>query len=278
MRTFIQDLRYGARMLLKRPGFSLIAVITLALGIGANLTILSFVDTMFLRPLPVRDPYQLVNTEVGLAYPLYLYFRDHNNVSEAATPFLYLPYWQNNLSPQIDSTIVARVAGDPEAMLSVLRREIAKLDPNVPIESITMKQQVNSTFKHVLLSSSVLIASGLIALFLSMIGLYGALAFAVSQRTREIGIRMALGANTADVLKLVVGKGLRLVFAGVGTGLVAAVAATRLMKSLLYGVSTTDPITFGLIAAVLLVVAVLACWLPARRAARVDPLVALRYE
>ena len=141
-----------------------------------------------------------------------------------------------------------------------------------------MKQQVNATFKHVMLSTSVLISSSAIALFLSMIGLYGALAFAVSQRTREIGIRMALGAQTADVLKLVVGQGLRLVLVGVALGLFTAVAATRLMKSLLYGVSATDPITFGLIAAGLLCVGALACWIPARRATKVDPLVALRYE
>ena len=200
------------------------------------------------------------------------------NGSEAPSPFLYLPYWQNNLSPQVDATIVARVAGNPEAMLSTLRREIARVDAEVPNESVTMEKQVDVTFKHVLLTSSVLIASSLIALFLSMIGLYGALAFAVSQRTREIGIRMALGAKTADVLKLVVGQGLRLVIAGVLVGLLAAVAATRLMVSLLYGVSATDPITFGLIALALLAVAVLACWLPARRATKVDPLVALRYE
>jgi putative ABC transport system permease protein len=111
-----------------------------------------------------------------------------------------------------------------------------------------------------------------------MIGLYGALAFAVSQRTREIGVRMALGAQTADLLKLVVGQGLRLVFAGVMIGLLAALAATRLMKSLLYGVSATDTLTFVGIAAVLLCVALLACWIPARRATKIDPIIALRRE
>jgi len=201
------------------------------------------------------------------------------NVGEAPEPFLYLPYWQNNLSPQVDATITARVASDPEAMLPILRREIAAVDRNVPIsESLTMTNQVDSTFKHVRLSRGVLISSGVIALFLSMIGLYAALAFAVSQRTREIGIRMALGARTPDVLKLVIGQGLRLVFAGVVIGIFTAVAATRLMKSLLYGVSATDPFTFVIIAAGLLCVGSLACWIPARRATKVDPLVALRYE
>ena len=223
------------------------------------------------RPLVINDQsYRVVGVVKDAQF---------RNVAEPPQPFLYLPYWQNNFSPQIDATIVARVTGDAEALLPRLRREIAAVDGNVPIsESATMRQQVNATFKHVMLSTSVLISSSAIALFLSMIGLYGALTFAVSQRTREIGIRMALGAQTADVLKLVVGQGLRLVLAGVALGLFTAVAATRLMKSLLYGVSATDPITFVLIAAGLLCVGVLACWIPARRATRVDPLVALRYE
>jgi ABC-type antimicrobial peptide transport system permease subunit len=111
-----------------------------------------------------------------------------------------------------------------------------------------------------------------------MIGLYGTLAFAVSQRTREIGVRIALGAQTADVLKLVVGQGLRLAFAGMAIGLLAALAATRVMKSLLYGVSATDPLTFIVIALLLTFVALLACWIPARRATKVDPMIALRCE
>ena len=141
-----------------------------------------------------------------------------------------------------------------------------------------MRQQLDGQFKRVLLTNSVLTASSGIALFLSMIGLYGALAFVVSQRTRAIGIRMALGARSSNVLRLIVGQGLRLVFAGLFMGLLTALAATRLMKSLLYGVSATDPLTFGWVAAGLLGSALLACWIPARRATKVDPMVALRYE
>src|SRR5204862_3230148 len=133
------------------------------------------------------------------------------------------------------------VAGDPEAMLPILRREIAAVDSNVPIsESATMTRQLDAEYKRVHLTSSVLISSSAIALFLSMIGLYGALAFTVSQRTREIGIRMALGARTVDVMRLVVGQGLRLVIAGVVVGVFTAVAATRLMEGVIYGGGGAD--------------------------------------
>jgi predicted permease len=201
------------------------------------------------------------------------------NALESSLPFLYVPFWQNNFRPQIDARLLARVAGDPQTALPILRREINALDPNVPIsEDVPMTQQVNARYISVLLTSSVMTCSGVIAFFLSMIGLYGVLTFVVSQRTREIGIRMALGAQSSDVLKLVVGQGLRLAFAGVAAGLLAALAATRLMKSLLYGVSATDPLTFVMISLLLVGVALLACWIPARRAAKVDPLVSLRRE
>jgi predicted permease len=201
------------------------------------------------------------------------------NAAEAPLPFLYLPYWQNNLRPQIDSQIVARVTGDPQTMLPGLRRTIVAVDPQVPLgETTSLVQQINAVFKSVMLTSAVVTWTGALAFFLSMLGLYGVLAFAVGERRREIGIRMALGAARGDVLRLVIGQGLRLALTGVGIGLLAAYAATRLMKSLLYGVSATDPLTFALIAALLLVVALVACWLPARRATKVDPMIALRCD
>jgi putative ABC transport system permease protein len=141
-----------------------------------------------------------------------------------------------------------------------------------------MTQQVNAVYMSVLLTGSVAAGSGVIALFLSMIGLYSVLAFTVSQRTREIGIRMALGAEDYDVLKLVVGQGMRLVVIGVAIGLIAALSLTRVVASLLYGVRATDPMTFALIPLLLIGVAILASYIPARRATKVDPVVALRYE
>ena len=198
---------------------------------------------------------------------------------EGPLPFLYVPYWQNNFDPQIDSRMVIRVTGDPRAMLPQLRREIAAVDPNVPIaEDMTMMQQVQAAHLPVVLASNVLICSGAIALSLSAIGLYSLIAFAVAQRTREIGIRMALGAKRQDVLKLVIQQGMRLALIGVAFGLLAAFALTRLVQRLLYGVSASDPATFIFSSLLLAAVVLPACYLPARRAMKVDPMVALRYE
>ncbi|HJU91454.1 MAG TPA: FtsX-like permease family protein, partial [Pyrinomonadaceae bacterium] len=199
------------------------------------------------------------------------------NSLEAPLPFLYLPSWLG--SGQTDARMVVRVAGDTRAMIPALRREIKAIDSNVPIsEDVPLTQQIDAEHRPVLLSSAVLTWSGGLALFVTMIGLYGVLAFAVSRRTREIGVRMALGAQTTDVLRLVVGQGLRLVAIGALIGLLTAFASTRLIKSLLYGVGATDPLTFTAVVLLLIAVAVLACLIPARRATKVDPIVALRYE
>jgi predicted permease len=202
----------------------------------------------------------------------------HSAVDDSS-PFFYLPYWQNNLRPQIDARLLVRVAGDPGTMLSTLRGVVSSLDPQVPVEEAgPLMRQINEHYKSVLLTSSVVTWAGGLAFFLSMLGLYGVLAFSVSERRREIGIRMALGAGHNHVLKLVIGHGLWLTLGGVVIGLLASVAATQFVKSLLYGVSATDPMTFVVTVVLLLSVALLACWIPARRATRVDPLIALRHD
>jgi predicted permease len=223
------------------------------------------------RVLIVNDqPYQVVGLSKDCAF---------RNALEPPPPFLYIPYWQSNIEPQIDSRMCVRVAGDPWAMLPPIRREIAAVDPGVPIsEDMPMTEQLNAHYMSVFLARSVLACSGAMALFLSAIGLYAILAFAVSQRTREIGIRIALGAVPKDVVILLLRQGVSLVLAGTAIGLLIALATTRLLSSWLYGVRARDPMIFVCGAVLLIGVALLACCLPARRATKVDPIVALRYE
>src|SRR5262245_29727912 len=224
------------------------------------------------RTLLLNDqPYQVVGVSLDARL---------RNALNDPMPFIDLAYWQNNFRPQINARLLIRVAGDPQTMLPSLRRVIVAVDPQVPLGEVTTlsRLMMNAEFKSVMLTSAVVRWAGALALFLSMLGIYGVLAFAVGERRREIGIRMALGAEARDVLRLVIAQGLRLALAGVVVGLLAAYGATRLIKSLLYGVSATDPLTFIVIALSLLVVALLACWIPARRATKVDPLLALRCD
>ena len=175
--------------------------------------------------------------------------------------------------------VVARTTGDPLALTGALRREVVALDPSLPISSIqSMDQRAASSVAQFRLNSIIVTLFAGVALVLASIGIYAVISYAVAQRTREIGIRMALGAASADVLRLVVRDGMTPAVIGVTLGAMGAFGITRLMRSLLYGVSATDPVVFGLVATALVLVALGACWVPARRAARVDPNVALRNE
>ena len=191
-------------------------------------------------------------------------------------PQTYVPYWQ---WPMQGPTLVARAAGDPAALAVMIREEVKAVLPNLPAPVIrTMDEILSETMAQPRFQAWLLSLFGIVALVLAAVGLYGVLAYAVSQRTHEIGIRMALGAQKRNVLSLVIRHGMRLALIGVGVGAAAAFALTRVMASLLYEVTPTDPLTFLSVALLLLVIAWLACWLPARRASRVDPMEALRYE
>jgi len=212
MGNLLQDLRYAVRLLLKSPGFTTIAVLTLALGIGANTAIFSVVNAVLLHP-------------------------------------------------------------------AALRSALAQIDPNQPLVKVrTMEENMAGTAAQPRFRTWLIAIFAVLALALAGIGVYGVMSYTVTQRTSEIGIRVTLGAQPGEVFRIVVGEGLRLALLGVGCGLVAALALTRVLQSFLYGISAYDPITFVSVAFLLTLVGLAASFFPARRATRVDPIVALRYE
>ncbi len=192
-------------------------------------------------------------------------------------PEMYRPYFQHTSLPPM--TLMVRTNSAPAALASSIRSAVWSIDKNVPITDL---QPMTEVVAHSIAQprSTMLLLSVFagIGLTLGIIGIYGVISYSVAQRTQEIGVRMALGARTSDVLRLIVGQGLKLTLLGVVAGVGGALAVTRLMSSLLFGVSATDPTTFVAIAAALTLVALFACYLPARRATRISPVTALRYE
>jgi putative ABC transport system permease protein len=175
--------------------------------------------------------------------------------------------------------VLVRTHPDPLSMAAAVKNTIASLDRGLAFGVVqTLDQQLAQSVSTQRFSMTLLALFGGLALSLAAIGVYGVTAYTAAQRTHEVGVRRALGAQPADIVKLVLGEGLRLSLVGVVVGIACALALTRVMRNLLYGVSATDPITFFTVSAVLVGVALAACYLPARRAARVDPIVALRFE
>jgi putative ABC transport system permease protein len=198
----------------------------------------------------------------------------HRSLDGAPRQTIYFPTLRLGYS-----NLVIRTAADPTTLAAAVRKEVSALDPNQPVGNVkTMEQWVIESVAQPRFRTLLLSIFSALALLLSIVGIYGVLSYAVAQRTHEIGIRMALGAQTTSVLKLIFGHGMRLAGLGTALGLAASLALTRIMKSLLFGVEATDPLTFGMVTGVLVVVGLLSCWLPARRAASVDPIIALRAE
>jgi putative ABC transport system permease protein len=197
-------------------------------------------------------------------------------LTDGPRPAIYFPLKQE---PVQALTLSIRTGLAPPATISLVRGMVRSLDANVPaFGARTLAQQKNGSLAMQRMAATLLGGFGVLALLLAALGIYGVLAYAVSRRTREIGVRMALGAQVADVLSLVLRQGLGLTATGLGLGCAAALAVTRFLRSFLYEVTPVDPLTFGVVVALLAAVSLLACWLPARLAARVDPMVALRHE
>jgi putative ABC transport system permease protein len=177
------------------------------------------------------------------------------------------------------TTLVLRTEAEPRSLIPVVRRAIAELDQQQPVAQVlTLEEVISNSVSPQRFNLVLLGVLAAVALFLAAAGIYGVMTYSVSQRTHEIGIRMALGARRADVLKLVVREGMWLVSTGLVAGLLGALALTRVLSSLLFGISATDPVVFVGIALCLTAVSRVACYLPARRALKVDPMVALRHE
>lgn len=235
-------------------------------------------ETMAKRYWPGRDPLggtvrlgETLYTVVGLAQD-----GKYEQLGEEPEPHFYLPVLQSYRSSM---NIHLRTAGDPVALTDALRREVRALDPDLPLTGVkSMREHLRISVFSQRLAASFLGSFGVLALVLATVGLYSLIRYAVSQRTREMGVRMALGARPRDISRLIVGEGMALAMVGLGVGLVASLGITRFLASLLLGVSATDPVIFLVIALILAGVSALSSYLPARAASGIDPIIALRSE
>lgn len=218
-----------------------------------------------------QEPWRII---VGIAGDI-----KQSGLDSDPTREYYIPYKQDTWGFTSDLTLVMRIAVDPASLVGAAQDQVHNVYPDLPVHHIRTMEQLRADsaaprrFLMLLLTSF-----GAIALLMAAVGIYGVISYGVSRRTHEIGIRLALGAQVADVLALVLRQSLTLIFAGVVTGLAGAWVLTRVMSNLLFGVTATDPMTFVGIALLLAMVASLACYFPARRATRVDPMRALRCE
>lgn len=200
----------------------------------------------------------------------------NEDLDNLAEPCVYLPFAQN---PVGSLSLVIRAPGTDTQLVPAVRRELAALDPRLPLTEVkTMGEVIHERRSPLEMMMWMLGIFGLMALAMAAVGTYAVMSYAIAQRTHEIGVRIALGAQASDILKLVLRRGLSLALIGIGLGLAGAFAMTRALAQILYGVSATDSLTFTSIALLLTLVALVACWVPARRATKVDPMIALRYE
>jgi predicted lysophospholipase L1 biosynthesis ABC-type transport system permease subunit len=198
----------------------------------------------------------------------------HQGLAEQPAPAVYLP---QSIAPRLLATLAVRTAGDPLVLVGPIRQAILELDPNQPIRHIApLTGVISESIARDRFFTVLFGIFGGLALVLAAVGVYGVLAYSVGQRIQEIGVRMALGARAADVLGMVLREGVFLIVVGIALGALSSLLLTRALHGLLYGVSTKDPVAFVLAPGILAGVALLACYVPARRATRIDPIIALR--
>jgi predicted permease len=200
----------------------------------------------------------------------------YGSLDEKPQPMAYYPYTQNLIGMW---NLVVRFAGDERRVVADVHKAIKEVNRNLPVVEVApLYDQVDRSLVKQKLMARLSTFFGVMALSLACIGLYGVMSYGVVRRTKEIGIRMALGAQTGDVLRLILGQGITLTLIGIGIGVIAAIGLSRLIERLLFGVGATDPMTYFMIASLMAAVALVACYLPARRATKIDPMVSARHE
>jgi putative ABC transport system permease protein len=334
------DCKYAWRQLKKSPAFAAAAILTLALGIGANTAVFSLVNTLLLKPLPYPSPFAnysfispsyfssigapllrgrdftdadtlhsmpvtIINTSMATKY---FHGEDpigkqvgvglttvpvrtivgivadikHVSLREELEPEMFVPYTQNEIRiwPSMQAMQFAvRTKADSAAITNELRQAVAAVDPELPVAKFaTLTNLVETSVTADRFSMLLTGAFGALALLLATIGMYGVISYTVMQRMPEIGVRMALGAQRGQIFLLILKQGSRLAGIGIAAGLAATLATTHLMTRFLYEVQPTDPITIGVVSILLSVTALLACYIPARKATKVNPTIALRCD
>jgi putative ABC transport system permease protein len=233
---------------------------------------------------PDQDP---IGKQVGLGSPAFPLMNivgvvadiKHLSLREEPGPEMYVPYTQKPYPSMLMMSVVLRTRTDPKAVIGGVRQAIHALDPDLPVtEPATLASLRADSMAQPRFSMLLLASFAGLALLLACVGMYGVISYSVMQRTREIGVRMALGAQRKSVFGMILGQGARLAGLGIAIGVLTALGLTHLMASFLYGIQATDPLTFVIVPVLLAAVALFACYLPARRATHVDPMIALRYE
>jgi hypothetical protein len=283
--AFVQDARYALRTLCKTPGFTITALLTLALGIGANTAIFSVVHAVVLRPLPFADPDRLVvfgdSSADGLPGNIgYTTLHDYRERARTLANVVAVRTWSPTLvaNGEAERINAMRVSWDYFEMLGVrpaLGRGFTRDEDRQDHWRVLMISDGLAQRRFV---TRLLGTFALLALLLATIGLYGVVSYMVAQRTREVGLRVALGASAGHILRLILGSGIKTVAIGLAVGLAATLVVARFLGTLLFGVDPHDPVTLGAAAGILMLVALLAHLIPAMRALRIDPSIALRQE